>query len=371
MVRIVLAGGGTGGHIMPLMAIVMQIKKQYLAKFSGSVDFLLITSVDEQFYNVIEQMNIPYKFISAGKFRRYLSFDNLIDLFKIPIGTLQSLWHLYWYMPDVVFSKGGFASFPVVFAAWILRIPIVIHESDAVIGLTNRVLSLFADKVAVSFEHTKANFPKNKVIWTGNPVRMDLFLTDKEKARQAMELKKELPVVLFIGGSQGAKLLNDFVLEVLPVLTKHTQILHICGINNYNEIKSIVSRMNLPELNNYHFYPFLTEKMGDAYAAADLIVSRAGGNVIAEIIALGKASILIPLKNSAGNHQVKNAFYFSKRGAAIIVEESNLQVHMLTEKIIKILENPMERIKIERNAKALAIPYANELLAEEVLKFVK
>ncbi len=356
---------------MPLMAVVMQIKKQYMAKFSGSVDFLLITSVDEQFLNVLEQMNISYKLVSAGKFRRYFSFKNITDLVKIPIGILQSLWHLFWYMPDVVFSKGGFASFPVVFAAWVLRIPIVIHESDAVIGLSNKILALFADKVAVSFEHTKDDFPQNKVIWTGNPIRMDLFLNNKEKARESFGLNSHLPVVLFVGGSLGAKILNDFVLEVLPSLIKHMQIIHVCGINNYNEIKFAVSRMNYPEMNNYHFYPFLTEKMKDAYAAADLVVSRAGGNIIAEIIALGKASILIPLKNSAGNHQVKNAFYFSKRAAAVMVEESNLQVHMLTEKIITILKNPIERMRLEKNAKALAIPYANELIAEEILKLVK
>lgn len=371
MLKIVLAGGGTGGHIMPLVAVVDEIRNQYKAKFNEPVEFLLITSVDEQFKEVIDQIKIPYKLISAGKLRRYLTVENFIDIFKIPMGILQSLWYIFWYMPDVIFSKGGYASFPVVVAGWLFRVPIVIHESDVVPGLANKVLSFFANKVAVSFEVTKDYFPARKVIWTGNPVRSDLFLGNKERAIETFGLSGKLPVLLVIGGSQGAKTINDYVLEVLPQLAKHSEIIHICGINNYNEIKAAVNEINFPEVNNYHLYPFLTDNMKDAYAAADLIISRGGANIISEIIALGKASVLIPISCSAGDHQTKNAFYFSRRGGAIMVQECNLQVHMLTRKIITILDTPIERRKLERNAKMLAIPHAAELLAEEILKLVK
>jgi len=368
--RILLVGGGTAGHLIPISAVISEIKKITQEKNLEKPEFLLISD-SNQFKEYLIGAEIPCKFIKAAKLRRYWSLKNFIDFFKIPISIVQSLWHVFWYMPDVVFSKGGYVALPVVFVSWLYRIPVIIHESDIEPGVSNRISLRFVQKIAVSFKETQKYFPSDKVVLTGNPIRETILKGDKNRAQEIFKLNPEKQTVFIIGGSQGARRLNEILFEILPEILGKCQVIHQCGIKNYNEAKKRIERMNLPQISDYHLFPFLKESMKDAYAAADVIVSRAGANALAEIMALGKPSILIPLPNAAQDHQTKNAFYFSQRGAAILMEEPNLQVHILKGKILGLLDDNLWRMRISRVALSLARPDAARKVAEEVLRLAK
>ena len=365
--RILFAGGGTAGHLMPILSVISELKE--IAKDKKiPLKFLLITTKEGFGVRLAEEENISYKTISFGKIRRYWSWKNIIDIFKMPIGFIQAFWHIYVFMPDVIFGKGGSASAPAVLAGWVYRIPVIIHESDTVPGLANRFLSHFARKIALGFSSAGKNFPQKKIILTGNPIRKKILKGDKEQAKLVFSLKENLPVVLVIGGSQGAQIINETILKALPSLLENCQIIHQCGIKNYKEVKKRAEKLNIHWLNRYHLYPFLKENLKEAYAAADLIVSRAGATAIAEIIALRKPSILVPISASANNHQSQNAYYYSKLGAAVRMSEKNFKPHLLIRKVKEIFANPNLRREMTIRAKKMAVPDAAEKIAKEILK---
>jgi len=365
--RILFAGGGTAGHLMPILAVISELKK--IAKEKKiPLEFLLITTNDGFSSHLAEEAGIPYKTISFGKIRRYWSWRNIVDIFKMPLGFIQAFWYIYIFMPDVIFGKGGSASVPAVLVGWVYRIPVIIHESDAVPGLANRFLSHFARKIALGFSSAGKIFPQKKIILTGNPIRKEILKGDKEQAKLVFSLKENFPVVLIIGGSQGSQIINETILKALPSLLENCQIIHQCGIKNYKEIKKRIEKLNIHWLNRYHLYPFLKKNLKDAYAIADLIISRAGATAVAEIMALGKPSILVPLTGSANNHQVQNAYYYSKLGAAIRMSEKNFQPNLLNRKVKEILSHPRLRREMTIRARKLAIPDAGQRIAEEILK---
>ncbi len=367
--RVLFTGGDTGGHIMPIIAVAEKLND--LLRASGEkINFLFIGN-DSPFNEIIANYGIPIKTIRTYKIRRYWSIKNLTELINLPIGIAQAFSRVYSYMPDVVFSKGGHASFPVTFAAWFFRVPIIIHESDSAAGLANVIEGKMADRVAISFPDAQNYFSKKKIIFTGNPVRAEIFQGSKERAAEEFGLKSDLPVILILGGSQGAQKINDIVLQSLPKIIAKIQIIHQCGVNNFEETKKTIENLGLTGLDNYRLYPFLLDNLPDAYAASDLVVSRAGANNIAEIISLNKPAILIPLSSSAGGHQMKNAYYYSEKGAALLLDETNLTPNMLYDAIFGILENKPKQMQMMRASRALAAKDAAQLIAEEIIKLGK
>jgi len=295
---------------------------------------------------------------------------NLIDFLKIPLGFCQALWQLFWLMPNVIFSKGGYGSVPVVLAAWVFRIPVLIHESDAVPGLANRFSAKLASRIAISFAETNKFFPAAKTALTGNPVREELQSSDPTQARTIFGLIGAKPLLLVLGGSQGAQPLNEVVLNALQHLLARCEIIHQCGVNNFEGIKQLFKGREWPE--GYYLIPFLDEnQLRAAYAAADLIISRAGAGSISEIAALSKPSIIIPLPNSAADHQTKNALDFSQSGAAIILEQVNLTPHLLQNEIFSLLDKPDVLKQMGEKARQFARPQASKEIAQEVLKIAK
>ncbi|MBU2036987.1 undecaprenyldiphospho-muramoylpentapeptide beta-N-acetylglucosaminyltransferase [Patescibacteria group bacterium] len=373
--RIALTGGGTGGHLFPILAVVQEIKKMVAENIfqvpSGEgtgVKFMFIgpKTIGEE---TLANEGIDRKIIMAGKLRRYASLQNIFDIFKIPGGLIQSLWHLFWFMPNVVFSKGGYGSVPVVLAAWIYHIPIIIHESDSVPGLANKFCAAFSWRVAISFMEAAKYFPTKKTALTGNPVRSSLFTGNKEAAKQLFGLSGQKNVLLILGGSQGAQAINDLVFTSLLLVASRCEIIHQCGANNIELAKQMIGDKAPAD---YHLLPFLDEEqMRQALAAADLVIARAGAGTIAEIAALGKPSILIPLLNAAADHQLKNATEFAKLGGAVIMEEMNLTPHLFQNQIFSLLDNPDLMKKMGANAKQFAHPDAARLIAQEILNLAK
>ena len=395
--KILLTGGGTGGHLIPLLGVVSELKKINNKAPQGSAtmepandepEFLLITPASD-FNQSISEAGIQIKTIKAGKLRRYFSWENLRDIFKIPVGIVQSLYYVYKFKPDVVFSKGGFASVPPVIASWILRVPIVTHESDIVPGLANRIIARFASKILISFSAAEKYFDKEKTVLTGNPIRSDIKDGSRENALEFFKLSSDLPTVLIFGGSQGAQKINELVLEILPDLIEKCQIIHQCGDKNYDEIKNKVNiktgahslrcknfnsnetnsyRLKLELQNRYRLYPFIKEEMKDAYALAEIVISRAGANSLAEIVALQKPNILIPLSTSANNHQPENAKFFAEKNASLIVDETVGNSQDLADAILKLLSDKNLQTQIQKNlAKLAPSENASKRIAEEIV----
>lgn len=373
--RIALTGGGTGGHFFPVIAVVRELKKiinqniwQIPPGEGAIIEFIFIgpETIGEE---VLIKEGIVHKTILAGKLRRYGSLQNILDIFKIPVGFLQTLWHLFWFMPNVIFSKGGYGSVPVVLAAWLFRLPVLIHESDAIPGLANKFCAQFSRRVAISFYEAAKYFPQKKTALTGNPVRAQLLGGTKEEAGKIFGLSGAKPVILILGGSQGAQSINDVIFEASPALLSRCEIIHQCGQNNLELIKQLWNN-KIPA--GYFIYPFLNEEqLRQAYGAADLIVSRAGAVSIAEIAALGKPSIIVPLPSSAADHQNKNALEFARLGATLIIEQMNLTPHLFQSEIFSLLDNPLLLAKMGVNAKKFSQPDAALKIAQEVLNIAK
>ena len=373
--HIVLTGGGTGGHLYPIIAITRDIKNliqqnssQLPQSVASSVEFMFIgpPSIGEQ--DLVKE-GISHKTILAGKIRRYASLQNILDMIKLPLGFLQSLWHLFVFMPNAVFSKGGYGSVPVVLAAWVYRIPVLIHESDSIPGLANKFCAKFSKRIAISFMDAAQYFPKEKTALTGNPVRSGIFDGSKDEAKRIFGLSGIKPVLLFLGGSQGAQALNDVIFSSLPNLLLRCEIIHQCGEGNYESLKQMIKPQTSA---GYFLFPFLNEEqMRQAYAAADLVISRAGAGSIAEIATLGKPSILVPLPNSAADHQVKNALEYAKFGATLVLEQMNFTPNLLQNRIFALLDNPDLLKKMSENALKFNPPDAAAKIAQEVLSIAK
>lgn len=369
--RIALTGGGTGGHIFPIVAVVRKIKE--LAGEKGEIEFLFIGPDGGLEKQVMEKEFIPAKKIQCGKLRRYFSFSTLADFFaRIPVGIAQSLWYLLVFMPDAVFAKGGYASFPVVVAAWLYRIPVILHESDATPGLANQILSRLAKRVAVSFSGSESFFPERKVFFSGNPVREELTGGSKEEAIKKFGLDPGRKTILVMGGSQGARIINRAVLAVLPKLLKKWQVIHITGPKEFESVAHEAGKMGVKAGRDGYFpKAFLMEEMPLALAAADLVVSRAGANSISEIAANAKPSIIVPIDGSANSHQEQNAFILSQSGAAIVLEQGNLGENIFLEKIGKIIEDKEFCFELGERIKKFHDPKAAQIIAGEIIKLAE
>ena len=368
--KILLTGGGTGGHFYPLIAVAKALNA--VADQEKIANLELVYMAEHPYdRNILLQNGIKFKKIYSGKIRRYFSFLNVIDAAKLIPGVLKSIFGMYLDFPDVVFSKGGYESFPPVLAARILGIPIIIHESDAIPGKANVWAGKFAKRIAVSFDGSAEYFPKGNAAVAGNPIRKEFFIREVLGAKEYFKLEDGTPTIFIFGGSQGAKNINDNVLDILPELLPDYQIIHQCGENNYQECRGRTDLIleNLPFKNRYKLFPSLEfGEMRMAYGAADLAVSRAGSGSIFEIAASGLPSIIIPLDGSAQEHQRKNAYAYAKSGAAAVIEEGNLKPHILKSEIDRLFADKEEMAKMSEAAKQFAKPDAAEKIAREIIR---
>jgi UDP-N-acetylglucosamine--N-acetylmuramyl-(pentapeptide) pyrophosphoryl-undecaprenol N-acetylglucosamine transferase len=373
--KILFTGGGTGGHVFPILAIAREIKKK---KLPSAVNLYFAGPCNELFDELFKKEGIEIKRIITGKIRRYSSisafFQNVIDLFfKIPLGTIQAFFYIFFLSPDLLICKGGYGSFPVTVAAKILQVPIFLHESDITPGLVNKIFSRFALEIFVSFPKTDY-FPPKKIILVGNPIRKSLLKIPSEKEiEEKINLIKKKPVILIIGGSQGSERINNLILGILPQLLSEFQVIHQCGSLNIKEVTLQTDFLIPKELkNNYYLFHFLMEEqLKCAYHLSDIVITRAGSSDIFEIAALGKPSVLIPIPESAQNHQVKNAYSYSDFGAGLVIEEKNITPHLFIEKITSLINNKPTMERMKRKAINFSRPRSAEIIAEYSFEFLK
>lgn len=310
---------------------------------------------------------------SAGKVRRYFSIRNFFDLFKIVIGVIQSTFQLYFLYPDVVFSKGGYASFPTTFAARLLRIPVIIHESDAHPGRANVIAAKWAHSIAISFPGVRQYFEDiddAKFALVGNPIRRVLFRPAREGAHAYLNLKEDVPTLLVLGGSQGAQAINSVVLDALPELLEKYQIIHQTGKDNIDHVRDIarVILRDNPNQERYRAFGFLnTLAMRMSAGIANVVVSRAGAGSIFETAAWGLPSIVIPLPEEISHDQTKNAFAYAREGAATVLKQKNLTKHILLAEIDRIMSDPEVQSQMTEAAHNFAKPDAAKKIARLII----
>ncbi|MCX6736251.1 MAG: UDP-N-acetylglucosamine--N-acetylmuramyl-(pentapeptide) pyrophosphoryl-undecaprenol N-acetylglucosamine transferase [Candidatus Parcubacteria bacterium] len=369
--KILFTGGGSGGHFYPIIAIVEAIHEIESKERLLPADIYFASNAPydkQQLFN----HNISYVEIKTGKRRTYSSILNFFDIFKTGFAVIKAVIKLFAIYPDVVFGKGGFASFPTLFAARLLRIPVIIHESDTVPGRVNVWASKFAKYVVISYPDAAKYFPADKVVVTGNPLRKEAMLPITQGSFKFLELEEGIPLILVIGGSQGAQLINEVILDALPLLLEKYQVIHQVGEKNEKEVKDRLEAIlgGIPNRNRYKMYPYLNDlTLRMSAGAADLVISRAG-SAIFEIAAWKKASIIIPITESNGNHQQKNAFHYAREHAAVVVEEANLTPHVLMEEIDRIIKNPVLKKRMEESAGRFSERSAEaaEKIARQLLK---
>ena len=369
--RLVLTGGGTGGHIYPLIAVTRELKR-VSAENNIPLELHYLGPID-QYSKELAKEGVELHSITTGKIRRYFSVLNFLDIPKFFWGLFQSFLKLLILMPDVIFSKGGTGAFPVVFAGWFYFIPSLVHESDAIPGLNTLLSSWFAKRVALSFESAEKYFNPKKIILTGNPIRKETVGNgDKPSAKEALGFQSNTPLLLVLGGSQGSKFLNETVASILSELIKITQVLHQTGLANFEEAKKISAAVmvDVPvgsELSHrYLALPYLNEeKMRQALSAADMAVARAGSGTVFELAASGTPAILVPLGQGADQHA--NAYAFAGLGAGTVIEERNLSSQVLLNQIKSFLASPKDLLAMAKQGKAFFKPDAAKELAQEIL----
>lgn len=325
MKKIVLTGGGTAGHVTPNIALLPSLRKnKYEVFYIGTEN-----GIEK---SLIVQEDIKYFPIKAGKLRRYIDIKNFTDIIRIVQGFFQALHIFTKIKPHIVFSKGGFVSSPVVWAAWFKRIPVILHESDFTPGLANKISLPFSKIICYSFPETIQYLPLAKSKFTGIPVRESLFLGNKNTGRKLCSFHAEKPVLLIIGGSLGSQVLNNIIRESLNDLLEEYQICHICGKGNIN--------LSFKKIKGYMQFEYVRDELHHLFAAADLIISRAGATVLHEILALNKPNILIPLsKRVSRGDQILNANSYQKQGFSRIILEEELDSQRLIEIIKEVYEN--------------------------------
>lgn len=337
MKRIILTGGGTAGHVTPCIALLPELKKE-------GYDIHYIGSYQGIERKLIEDYDIPYHGISSGKFRRYFDPKNFSDPFKVMKGYLEACRLMKMLKPDIVFSKGGFVSVPVVLAAKKYKIPVIIHESDMTPGLANKIAIPNAKKICANFPETIRFLPADKAVLTGTPIRKELFTGNKLRGLDFCGFTANKPVILIIGGSTGSRAINELIRGMLATLLKDFQVIHLCGKGNLKD--------NLDGMSGYVQYEYILNELNDLLAAADLVISRAGANAICELLALRKPNILIPLPQGASRgDQILNAESFEHQGYSLVLKEEDLSLSSLLKAIEEVMNNKHTYIEAMNQSK--------------------
>lgn len=331
MKKIVLTGGGTAGHVTPNIALIPSLKE-------AGYDITYIGSYNGIEKKLIEELDIPYYGISTGKFRRYFDIKNLTDPFRVLRGMSQARKLMKKLKPGIVFSKGGFVAVPVVRGAGKCHIPAIIHESDMTPGLANKLCAKYATRICCNFPETVSSLPEGKGILTGSPIRKELLSGDKVAGLKLCNFNTSKPVLMVIGGSLGALHVNEAIRDILPELLRKYQVIHVCGKGKVDP--------TFYSTTGYYQFEYVNTELKDLFAAADIVVSRAGANVICELLAMNKPNLLIPLPAGASRgDQILNAASFKKQGYSEVLEEENLTNDTLLNAINNLYENREQYIQ--------------------------
>ncbi|QGQ95778.1 undecaprenyldiphospho-muramoylpentapeptide beta-N-acetylglucosaminyltransferase [Paenibacillus psychroresistens] len=368
--RIVLSGGGTGGHVYPALAIAEQCLKEH-----PKAEFLYIGTQSGLEKTIVAKSGLPIRFesIEITGFRRKLSMENLKTVMRFLAGVRRSKQLIKQFKPDVVIGTGGYVCGPVVYAAAKLNIPTMVHEQNVLPGLTNRFLSRYATCIAVSFKGSESKFPKAKrVVFTGNPRATTVAQADASKGRATLGLLPNAPLVIIVGGSRGAKAINNVMVDIVPLLPRLPNAHFVC-ITGEAQFEATLKRIQTEsngQLDHYHVVPYI-HNMPEVLAAASLIVNRAGASFLAEITALGIPSILIPSPYVTNNHQEVNARWLEREKAAEVVLEKDLTADSLFDLIEKIVQDPIRSDYMSKQSKRMGNPKAAQLFVQEMKNLLR
>ncbi|MEI6042364.1 MAG: UDP-N-acetylglucosamine--N-acetylmuramyl-(pentapeptide) pyrophosphoryl-undecaprenol N-acetylglucosamine transferase [bacterium] len=371
--KILLTGGGTGGHFYPLIAVAEEIRELTRKEkiLAPKIYYMANTPYNSK---VLFDQEIEFIHVTAGKRRinpeGISKLLNFIDLFKMGFGVFSAIIKMFFLMPDVIFAKGGYVSYPALVAGRFFRIPIIIHESDSVPGRVSKWAGGFAEKVAVSYKEASEFFDETKVAYTGNPVRKDISQILTTGATEYLGLEEGIPVIFVMGGSLGAKIINNIILESLPRLVEKYQVIHQTGKANFEEVSRTANVIleNNPHKGRYTPFDYLNSlSMRMSAGASSLIISR-GGSTIFEIALWGVPSIIIPITDSNGDHQRQNAYNFARSGGCVVIEEANLNTGIILNEVERIIGNEHIKENMKKGLKNFARPDAAELIAIEILK---
>lgn len=371
--KIVLTGGGTGGHFYPLIAVAQQIRA--IAAERKLLDPQLIYIGPDPFdKQALAELNIEFRPSPAGKRRRYRSILNFLDIFKTAWGVVRSTFQLFSIYPDVVFSKGGYASVPTVFAARLLRIPVIIHESDAHPGRANEWAAKFARYIGIAHESAAEHFPQkvhDKIALVGNPIREQLEHISADGATEFLHIDPSVPTILVLGGSMGSETINDAILDALPLLVDKYNIIHQTGKDHLESVRG-VARLKLqgtPHESHFRAFGLLNAlALRMAGGVSSLVISRAGSGTIFELASWGKPAIIVPIPEEVSHDQTRNAFSYARSGAAVVIQQKNLTPHLLLSEIDRIMTNSDVQQAMSAAAAEFARPDAAEKMATIIVE---
>ncbi len=368
--RILFTGGGTGGHFYPIIAVAEKTNEVVSNRkiLGAKLYFMSNAPYDKK---ALADNNITYIYSPAGKLRIYFSIKTILEVIKVGFGVITATIKLFFIYPDVIFSKGGYGSFPTLFAARILRIPVIIHESDSFPGRVSLWSAKFAKKIAISYQEASTYLKgyEEKIAWTGQPIRKEIVHPIKEGAHEYLGLDKNLPTILILGGSLGAVAVNDATLSILPQLLEKYQVIHQIGKNNMEEVETrlkVILNEN-PNKDRYKPVAFLNPlAMKMSAGVADLIISRAGSSIF-EIATWGIPSIIIPIPEEISRDQKKNAFAYARAGGCIVLEQNNITPTVFLNTIESIIDDESKKKELSGAAKRFARGDASQTIAEAIV----
>ncbi|HLY29855.1 MAG TPA: undecaprenyldiphospho-muramoylpentapeptide beta-N-acetylglucosaminyltransferase [Ktedonobacterales bacterium] len=370
--RILLSGGGTGGHIYPALAVAHELRERH------SAELLYLGDLNGLETKLVPAANVPFVGVAAGRLRRYLSLGTLTDLGRIPLGVAQAMRHVAEFKPDAAFTSGGYVAVPAGFAARWHGVPLMMHQQDVPPNLANRLLTPLATRISVSFPDSMRYFPRNRTALTGNPVREEVLAvaaigpTRQAAFKAQFGLDPAVPVVLVTGGSQGARHINQVVADALPHVLPVCQVLHVSGEKTHAETRAraeaALTATDATLRARYQLHPYLTDQMPAALAACDVAVCRSGAATLAELATVGKPGLLVPLPPGfTGSPQAINAEMFQRAGAAAVTLDRDLSVESLCAALLPLLQDAPRRDAMGQAARTLARPDAAATLAQAVV----
>ncbi|MBO3740294.1 UDP-N-acetylglucosamine--N-acetylmuramyl-(pentapeptide) pyrophosphoryl-undecaprenol N-acetylglucosamine transferase [Actinoplanes flavus] len=371
--RMIVTGGGTGGHTYPALTTVDTLQAR-LSETGTAPELLWVGVADGLEARIAERNGIPFRAVTTGKLRRSPNprelARNIVDAFRIPLGILQAMVTVARTRPAVVFSTGGYVSVPIGLAAWCLRVPYLMHEQTLAVGLANRILARFANRILLSHEASLDHLPESarrRAVVTGNPVRSAMLQGDPAKGLAAYGLDPALPVVLVTGGATGAQQVNRMLTGALADLLPHCQIVHQCGGHGFAEMQEVARQLPPHLAQRYRLVEFIHEELPDVIAAATVVVARSGAGTVAELTALGKVCVLIPYPHSAGDEQRITARHLAAQGAAVMLDGESAVPQRLHAEVVGLLADPRQRAAMAQAAAAHGRPGAAQHVVTEIL----
>ncbi len=371
--RVLISGGGTGGHVYPALAVATRLRDEYQA------EILYLGSDDGLETSLVPAVGLRLKIIKAGKLQRFVSWHTVTGVARVPVGMAQAVGIVRAFRPDVAFTSGGYVAVPAGLAARLNKVPLLMHQQDVPPNLSNRLLAPVATRISIAFADSRAYFPAHKTLHLGNPIRqaiLDVRAVAATEARTRLGLDAELPLLLVTGGSQGARTLNQTICRALPELLAHCQVLQISGTKLFEETRALAEQtmagLNEATRQRYHLVAYMDAEMPLALQAATLVLCRSGAATLSELAVLGKPSLLVPLPPAIGSSpQEVNAAMFSRRGAAEVILNDTLKPDMLVERVIAITTSSAVQQRMSEAMKQFAKPDATQEIVATVIKMAR